>query len=112
MSELYVPLSKVLDLIDITNTADGFSNYNAYLDLHNAVEDLPTITEACQNVGQWLSGEYYVETGQTKCSCCNTEYYVSDLLEIATDFIPENDGILLTRYCPNCGAKMQVTIND
>ena len=43
MSELYVPLSKVLDLIDITNTADGFSNYTAYLDLHNAIESLPTI---------------------------------------------------------------------
>lgn len=45
MSELYVPLSKVLDLLDITNTADGFSNYNAYLDLHNAIEDLPTIAK-------------------------------------------------------------------
>ena len=43
MSELYVPLSKVLDLINITNTADGFSQYNAYLDLHNAVENLPTV---------------------------------------------------------------------
>ena len=45
MSKLYVPLSKVLDLIDITNTADGFSNYNAYLDLHNAVENLPTVAK-------------------------------------------------------------------
>lgn len=43
MKELYVPLRAVLDLIDITNTADGFSNYNAYLDLHNAVESLPAI---------------------------------------------------------------------
>lgn len=43
MKELYVPLRAVLDLIDITNTADGFSNYTAYLDLHNAVESLPTV---------------------------------------------------------------------
>ena len=43
MSELYVPLDKVLDLIDITNAANGFSDYHAYLDLHDAVENLPTV---------------------------------------------------------------------
>ena len=43
MSELYIPLDKVLDLINITNTANGFSDYHAYLDLHDAVENLPTI---------------------------------------------------------------------
>lgn len=43
MPELYVPLAKVLDLIDITNAANGFSDYHAYLDLHDAVENLPTV---------------------------------------------------------------------
>jgi hypothetical protein len=43
MSELYVPLSQVLDLINITNAANGFSDYHAYLDLYDAVENLPTI---------------------------------------------------------------------
>ena len=43
MKELYVPLRAVLDLIDITNTADGFSDYHAYLDLFDAVENLPAI---------------------------------------------------------------------
>ena len=43
MSEVYVPLSQVLDLINITNTANGFSDYHAYLDLFDAVENLPTI---------------------------------------------------------------------
>lgn len=43
MSELYVPLSQVLDLINITNAANGFSDYHAYLDLFDAVENLPTI---------------------------------------------------------------------
>lgn len=43
MPELYVPLAKVLDLINITNAANGFSDYHAYLDLHDAVENLPTI---------------------------------------------------------------------
>ena len=43
MPELYVPLAKVLDLINITNAANGFSDYHAYLDLFDAVENLPTI---------------------------------------------------------------------
>lgn len=43
MSELYVPLSQVLDLLNITNAANGFSDYHAYLDLFDAVENLPTI---------------------------------------------------------------------
>lgn len=43
MPELYVPLDEVLDLINITNAANGFSTYHAYLDLFDAVEDLPTI---------------------------------------------------------------------
>ena len=43
MSELYVPLDRVLDLINITNAANGFSDYHAYLDLHDAVENLPTL---------------------------------------------------------------------
>lgn len=43
MSELYVPLDKVLDLINITHAANGFSSYHAYLDLFDAIEALPTI---------------------------------------------------------------------
>ena len=43
MPELYVPLDKVLDLINITNAANGFSDYHAYLDLYDAVENLPTV---------------------------------------------------------------------
>ena len=43
MKELYVPLKAVLDLIDITNAANGFSDYHAYLDLFDAVENLPTV---------------------------------------------------------------------
>ena len=43
LSEIYVPLSQVLDLINITNAANGFSDYHAYLDLHDAVENLPTL---------------------------------------------------------------------
>lgn len=43
MPELYVPLDEVLDLINITNAANGFSSYHAYLDLFDAVEDLPTL---------------------------------------------------------------------
>lgn len=43
MPELYIPLDEVLDLINITHAANGFSNYHAYLDLFDAVEDLPTI---------------------------------------------------------------------
>lgn len=43
MPELYIPLDEVLDLINITHTANGFSDYHAYLDLFDAVENLPTI---------------------------------------------------------------------
>ena len=43
MPELYISLEEVLDLINITHAANGFSSYHAYLDLFDAVENLPTI---------------------------------------------------------------------
>lgn len=43
MPELYVPLDEVLDLINITHAANGFSSYHAYLDLFDAIENLNII---------------------------------------------------------------------
>lgn len=48
MTELYVPLAKVLDLINITNAANGFSDYHAYLDLFDAIENLPTVEKEAE----------------------------------------------------------------
>ena len=46
--------------------------------------------------GRWLTWD---DSGFTKCSCCNSEYYIADLQEVG-----DSEGFV--EFCPNCGAKM------
>ena len=46
--------------------------------------------------GRWLTWD---DSGFTKCSCCNSEYYIADLQEVG-----ESEGFV--EFCPNCGARM------
>lgn len=52
--------------------------------------------------GQWLTWD---DSGFTKCSCCNSEYYIADLQEVG-----DSEGFV--EFCPNCGAKMDGDRDD
>lgn len=46
--------------------------------------------------GRWITWD---DSGFTKCSCCNSEYYIADLQEVG-----DSEGFV--DFCPNCGARM------
>lgn len=46
--------------------------------------------------GRWITWD---DSGFTKCSCCNSEYYISDLQTVG-----DSEGFV--NFCPNCGARM------
>lgn len=46
--------------------------------------------------GRWITWD---DSGFTKCSCCNSEYYISDL-----QVVGDSEGFV--GFCPNCGARM------
>ena len=46
--------------------------------------------------GRWITWD---DSGFTKCSCCNSEYYISDL-----QVVGDSEGFV--DFCPNCGARM------
>lgn len=48
--------------------------------------------------GKWICTEFMYENGETMCSECKTECYVSCLHELCGDTFPN--------YCPFCGARM------
>lgn len=52
--------------------------------------------------GRWITWD---DSGFTKCSCCNSEYYISDL-----QVVGDSEGFV--DFCPNCGARMRGTSND
>lgn len=46
--------------------------------------------------GRWITWD---DSGFTKCSCCNSEYYIADL-----QVVGDSEGFV--DFCPNCGARM------
>ena len=46
--------------------------------------------------GRWITWD---DSGFTKCSCCNSEYYIADLQTVG-----DSEGFV--NFCPNCGARM------
>ena len=62
------------------------------------IEELPTIDPVKH--GRWLKTEAFPH--HVYCSECNNTYIPNDRLQIWTD------GDLPRKYCPNCGAKMDM----
>lgn len=48
--------------------------------------------------GRWITWD---DSGFTKCSCCNSEYYIADLQTVG-----DSEGFV--NFCPNCGARMDL----
>lgn len=67
--------------------------------LINSIQDISAVKAAdVQPVkcGRWITWD---DSGFTKCSCCNSEYYISDL-----QVVGDSEGFV--GFCPNCGARM------
>lgn len=93
---IYVPKSDILDLITEENGAGGFTDYSNYSNLWDEIDDMPTADVQPVKHGRWITWD---DSGFTKCSCCNSEYYISDLQTVG-----DSEGFV--NFCPNCGARM------
>ena len=60
------------------------------------IADIPSADVKPVKHGRWITWD---DSGFTKCSCCNSEYYIADLQEVG-----DSEGFV--EFCPNCGAKM------
>lgn len=60
------------------------------------VENMPAADVQPVKHGRWITWD---DSGFTKCSCCNSEYYISDL-----QVVGDSEGFV--DFCPNCGARM------
>lgn len=58
-----------------------------------------------RKTGEWVTGEFTVESGECYCSVCETYYYAYDLMQIG-ESIYGIEKATLPNFCPHCGAKM------
>lgn len=93
---IYVPKSDILDLITEENEAGGFTDYSNYSNLWDEVDDMLAADVQPIKHGMWITWD---DSGFTKCSCCNSEYYIADLQTVG-----DSEGFV--NFCPNCGARM------
>lgn len=67
--------------------------------LINAIQDISAVKAADVQpvkLGRWITWD---DSGFTKCSCCNSEYYIADLQEVG-----DSEGFV--DFCPRCGTRM------
>ena len=60
------------------------------------IKEFPSADVQPVKHGRWITWD---DSGFTKCSCCNSEYYISDL-----QVVGNSEGFV--DFCPNCGARM------
>lgn len=80
-------------ILDILSGDSNNDRANQIIDLF---DDLPTADVQPMKRGRWITWD---DSGFTKCSCCNSEYYISDL-----QVVGDSEGFV--DFCPNCGARM------
>lgn len=78
--------------IDIKHHMFGMSR-KVFKDLYNGMDELPSVTPQEPRKGHWVHGEYCSECG------CDVPAYI-------IDWKWKKD--MNAKYCPNCGAKMEV----
>lgn len=88
-------------------------------DIYNVIKSAPTADVVEVRHGKWLEDEYN-ET--TYCSECKEEALYNSTFELQFDYdweenlVPcgyeEHKEYIRTKYCPNCGAKMDGDTND
>lgn len=87
----------------------GCNSYNGVMcrscerqDDMDIIEDTKAADVQPVKHGRWITWD---DSGFTKCSCCNSEYYIADLQTVG-----DSEGFV--NFCPNCGARMRGTSND
>lgn len=80
-------------ILDILSGDSNNDRANQIIDLF---DDLPTADVQPMKRGRWITWD---DSGFTKCSCCNSEYYIADLQTVG-----DSEGFV--NFCPNCGARM------
>ena len=80
-------------ILDILSGDSNNDRANQIIDLF---DDLPTADVQPVKHGRWITWD---DSGFTKCSCCNSEYYISDL-----QVVGDSEGFV--DFCPHCGARM------
>lgn len=63
----------------------------------DVIETAPAADVQPVKHGRWIAWD---DSGFTKCSCCNSEYYIADLQTVG-----DSEGFV--NFCPNCGARME-----
>ena len=66
------------------------------------VKEFPAADVQPVKHGRWITWD---DSGFTKCSCCNSEYYIVDLQTVG-----DSEGFV--NFCPNCGARMEREKNE
>lgn len=80
---------------------DGHCIHRGECDI-DVIKNAPAADVQPVKHGRWITWD---DSGFTKCSCCNSEYYISDL-----QVVGDSEGFV--DFCPNCGARMRGTSND
>ena len=80
-------------ILDILSGDSNNDRANQIIDLF---DDLPTADVQPMKRGRWITWD---DSGFTKCSCCNSEYYIAD-----SQTVGDSEGFV--NFCPNCGARM------
>ena len=88
------------DLIRRQDAIDAIEYWHG-IDASEALEGLPTIEAEPVRHGRWLEYNSFYYELRFKCSvCCNSENMPTRMYKP------------LWKYCPNCGAKMEVDDED
>lgn len=74
---------------------DGHCIHRGECDI-DVIKNAPAADVQPVKHGRWITWD---DSGFTKCSCCNSEYYISDL-----QVVGDSEGFV--DFCPNCGARM------
>lgn len=89
----YVDYDKIMDII---NDPSLFKSYNEYLSVFDAIDNLPTTGVVLIIHAEWVY-EYNFDGVSYYCSNCGEEALTKK--ETTNDYV-------CTKFCPNCGAKM------
>lgn len=96
-------LKKAKSSILVPTDNEWECGYNtAMAEMQEFIRQLPAADVQPVKCGRWITWD---DSGFTKCSCCNSEYYISDLQTVG-----DSEGFV--NFCPNCGARMRGTSND
>ena len=111
-AELYKEIAKLEELarkryLDTPNNSPAYPRYIAQMDertaLKHLIADFPTIDpESLRERGQWIMQQDTRFDAYYTCSNCNEDFYMECGSPADNEY----------KYCPNCGAKMDLEVQE